>query len=755
MENLMYNLAFKYIFILFILMCFIILPTGISYYMTVKNMETNQERLNLETAIQIKNIVNERLNEINNIVNNLGTYYQTSYVMSLSSDWRTANPSDILYAKKYIDYIDNLKHSNDLVAEISIFSQFSNCVFTSKGVRNFSQWYGTSFPYSNITDEMWTSNISNLSGQKLLAERTYYDNGIPVSVIPYIQKLPLGSKKNIVGYICLLIKRNSLFGWTSKPGYDYFYILDAESNIITSLGSAFFDTSMLSFSPDMNQGYYIHNMDNNKQIVTFIKSNNGLTYITLTPYTVVMKQVKYFKELFVAMVTLSLILCLIAIILSIFKIQKPIKHLATAIINLTTRVLKQEGELKTAILRRLLSGNISNYEETAAELVSLGIPVNSEYFCVIKFVIESQSNNDSSKQRDPEDYLEAKSLIRELVYALDTFTIDMDINSTAIIYKSDRDDVQSCRQQIIESTNKLQEELEPYEFHIYAGGGNFYRNIFNIHASYLEASFALKNAMPKDPSRVFWYDELDYIPLFYYPPETEKKILLGVNCCDDLIVEEILDEIHHKNFCELKISDNAAEILLLKLLSTLLLATNESTFQKAGLHQEIMAFAFDIQAKQYSYNSSFLTFKKFFKDICQLSKSASSIKSLEKQSCILEFINKHCYEQQMSLAYVSKEFNISESYLSAMFKEQNHINFMAYVENKRLEAACGLLKNRKKTIDEIAFEVGYTSSHSFRRAFKRKYGVSPANYQLYDNLQKEMSNTSSILPLNHTGKLIK
>jgi len=46
-----------------------------------------------------------------------------------------------------------------------------------------------------------------------------------------------------------------------------------------------------------------------------------------------------------------------------------------------------------------------------------------------------------------------------------------------------------------------------------------------------------------------------------------------------------------------------------------------------------------------------------------------------------------------------------------------------------LEKACELLQNRKKTIDEIAFAVGYTSSHSFRRAFKRKYGVSPANFQ--------------------------
>ena len=297
--------------------------------------------------------------------------------------------------------------------------------------------------------------------------------------------------------------------------------------------------------------------------------------------------------------------------------------------------------------------------------------------------------------------------------------------------------MESCRQQIIESIHTIQKALRDRELYIYAGGGNFYSNIFNVHASYTEACFALKNAMPKEASRVFWYDKQDYIPLFFYPPEIEKKILLSAKCHDALTIEEILDELYAKNFRKLKISDSAAEMFLLKLLSTLLLTFNESSFQKAELHQEIMAFTLSLQAKQQSYQASFFTFKKFFKDICQLSKEASNMRSLEMQNCILEFINTHCYEQQMSLAYVSSAFNLSESYLSAVFKEQNNVNFMTYVENKRMETACKLLNNNKKTIDEIAFAIGYTSSHSFRRSFKRIFGVSPANYQANDILQKE------------------
>jgi hypothetical protein len=235
MENLRYNSAFRYIIILTVIMVLITLPTGISYYMTVKSMESNQEKLNLESVIQIKNIVDERLNEINYIVNNLGTYYKTSYILSVSSDWKDANPKDILTAKEYMDYIGNLQHSTDLVAEISIFSQYSKYVFTSNGVKSFPKWYSSTFSGSNIEGDLWMDSINALAGSKLLTECTYYDNGIPVTIIPYIQKLPLGSRKKSMGYVCLLINKNTLLGWTSEdPGYDNFYIIDAADKIITS-----------------------------------------------------------------------------------------------------------------------------------------------------------------------------------------------------------------------------------------------------------------------------------------------------------------------------------------------------------------------------------------------------------------------------------------------------------------------------------------------------------------------------------------
>ena len=53
------------------------------------------------------------------------------------------------------------------------------------------------------------------------------------------------------------------------------------------------------------------------------------------------------------------------------------------------------------------------------------------------------------------------------------------------------------------------------------------------------------------------------------------------------------------------------------------------------------------------------------------------------------------------------------------------INFSSYLERKRMERAIFLLKDTDLTIQEIYQEIGYNSSHTFRRVFKKTYGVSP------------------------------
>ena len=83
----------------------------------------------------------------------------------------------------------------------------------------------------------------------------------------------------------------------------------------------------------------------------------------------------------------------------------------------------------------------------------------------------------------------------------------------------------------------------------------------------------------------------------------------------------------------------------------------------------------------------------------------------------------------MCLAGVADRFGISEQYLSSLFKQNQGINFSTYVEDVRIDKAKDYLKTTGLSVGEIAGLVGYGSTNSFCRAFKRVTGINASEYR--------------------------
>lgn len=109
----------------------------------------------------------------------------------------------------------------------------------------------------------------------------------------------------------------------------------------------------------------------------------------------------------------------------------------------------------------------------------------------------------------------------------------------------------------------------------------------------------------------------------------------------------------------------------------------------------------------------------------------NNVKTIRQQeiydikSRICKYIEENYTDQQLSLSSVADSFGISEVYLSRLFKQSFEQNFSKYVENLRMEEAKKLIESGNYTITAIAQMVGYNSSQTFRRAYKRVYGCTP------------------------------
>jgi transcriptional regulator GlxA family with amidase domain len=66
---------------------------------------------------------------------------------------------------------------------------------------------------------------------------------------------------------------------------------------------------------------------------------------------------------------------------------------------------------------------------------------------------------------------------------------------------------------------------------------------------------------------------------------------------------------------------------------------------------------------------------------------------------------------------------------SRAFKERFEMTPAAFVEEARLTEACRRLASRRSSIETVARSVGYTSDDAFRRAFERRFGISPRHYR--------------------------
>ncbi len=85
------------------------------------------------------------------------------------------------------------------------------------------------------------------------------------------------------------------------------------------------------------------------------------------------------------------------------------------------------------------------------------------------------------------------------------------------------------------------------------------------------------------------------------------------------------------------------------------------------------------------------------------------------------------YQKTLQLSDVAEESNVTGSYLSRLFPEYLGTTFIDYLNRYRLNKAVILLEEKKYSIKEIAYMVGYKDPNYFSRIFRKQMGFSPSS----------------------------
>lgn len=94
----------------------------------------------------------------------------------------------------------------------------------------------------------------------------------------------------------------------------------------------------------------------------------------------------------------------------------------------------------------------------------------------------------------------------------------------------------------------------------------------------------------------------------------------------------------------------------------------------------------------------------------------------------IQFIRSH-YQEDITISTVANFLEISEGYLSRVFKKELDYTFTTYLTYYRIRTAMDLLKDCRIKVYEVADLTGYSDTAYFSAQFKKVVGISPSEYQ--------------------------
>lgn len=82
-----------------------------------------------------------------------------------------------------------------------------------------------------------------------------------------------------------------------------------------------------------------------------------------------------------------------------------------------------------------------------------------------------------------------------------------------------------------------------------------------------------------------------------------------------------------------------------------------------------------------------------------------------------------------SVAWCASKLNLSANYFGDLIKKETGKSSLEYIQNKIMDRAKSRIFEADKTINEIAYELGFKYPQHFSRLFKQHVGMSPLEYR--------------------------
>lgn len=737
-------------YVLFILIPVLVLNVATSQ--AIRITEENAVHNNMSILNHSRSMIDTQLRSIDSVATQILTN-------STLCDFQYANKLEVLS-----DYYplwqtsQSFQNMRFLGDDITVFIYYrNNDIFLTPDTASngLSRDYGSLYRFGEFSYQDFEDKLQATGSHRLfLPEMDVVIDGTHYHGMLYIMPLSVQHNPNTGATVYFMLEKsiiNSLFSSVLDAGGSYF-ILDNQNQLLIS-GGNLGDIDPEAPLPIMEEeGLLDEEFYGRENIANYILSDYGLKLITVMPRDVAFSRVGVLR-----MLTLYLNLAAVALAvgyalylslknsrrisdvlekmsdggLDDYNGKNVFEYLNNGMLLLTNsnRSLKMSIEsqipfLRMTFLDRLVNGSFSSDTELFDWAGKVNFPVSGKYYCIMVLLLENEQNDASAEaiqefsQKKQEVFLEFRSLFEDR-----GLICGPGIDQIVILCIFEKDEAPQYRTIVEEKISVgIEQVYSRTGIVLRCAGSDLYDKITDTCENFsLCRDLFLRYSFLEMQSAVLWNKEEYYANrnLFVYPPEFEGKLLRQIKAGDTESALLSIQQIIQKNFGEQPLSTGMSQLFIWQIKLSLFKATDDSG-ETGSAGEKLLALRSRTPVSQlYPAVSEIVC------DLCRVYARRSSEKLENIRKEMVTFVDENFRDPNLSLRYAADHFNLSEAYFSQLFKNVAEEKFSVYLDRCRMQYAHELLCNTNKTVEEIAADAGYTLSSTFRRAYKRFYGVSP------------------------------
>lgn len=737
---------------LLVILVSILVSVGL-YNVAINSMEKEAYQGSQATLSIAQETIENELQKITSYTNQI---VSSPRLQQLSQIY-VLRPSAYLEQVKLIKEISSLSLNLDYLDKTFIYFNKVDRFLTDQTVYETRTYHDQALGLPSQDFDTWMENLNNPEYfYKFLPPDTItlHSSGFFPPSLYYINPLFGSGKQEDLGVAVATVQLShleSILSHIDLREEGFLYIADKHGNIILNPEDQEVSIDAITKADTEDVGSLRMKIGSSDMLVSYITSDyNDWTYVVGLPYNIVMAQVKRFQTIATIAIILFGLLGIVVTSFFTFHTLNPVIDIAHTLdrdssgktpdsIKILTRTIpqllgqnqslsqiveRQNPVILSAYLEKVLRGTVVRSSDWEAAKLWLGLESDNQYLVLLCRVLGEKQPEVVLAEPTVESLLLQKSAARDLfhLHLAEPPILEVDYQTFAILLAIPPNDEQYLDHVDYALEYITQEIFSQYNIRTQVGVSEVNSQLPTLWQSYDHALEALghKKITPALSATVQWYDDMPKDNhVYYFPVELEQQLMQFVLNGETEQATNLLTYIYNENFEQRSISVGMTKHLMAELKSTLVKLCTQITGDLDWYLENKIDPNGNTPEENFEIANDLLV---------RLSKQQqedleSPVDDTVYQ--ISQFIQENYSDPDLGLTMLAEEFDLSESYLSRLFREKSGFRLGDFIEQIRIREAFHLLNDTDLNINVISEEVGYNSPQSFRRAFKRLFGVTP------------------------------